>query len=211
MSEILTHVSDSSDIISSLVFYMEAYGSLAVFLAVLFFGETAVLVAIVLSEQDVLVLGDVLLFALLGTVVADVFWFTVGKSFPLRFIPKRVTRVMLDPIQEFFGHVTHNRTFLSIFLLKFFVGIRLAGILFFARTKISYVRFLLYDTLGSLLYIGVLTVIGVILGRVIQDVTSAHHIFASIVTGLLFIFILSYIARKFYHATLSKVNGVKNT
>lgn len=198
MSDFVTLIGSFDTATGALVASLGAYGAPVIFLSVVFFGETAIFISLLLALQGVLSLPVVFLCGALGTLCADIFWFVVGRFFPQRAISGTLKRIVLDPVHSFLERITKDRIFLSILFLKFFIGARLAIILYLARKPITFVRFLLYDTLGTLIYMILLTALATILGHFIKTVVPSFHIITSIATGFLLIFFISHTVRNMY-------------
>ena len=145
----------------------------------------------------------VFVFATLGTLAADTFWFIVGRFFPKKMIPSFVKRTVFDSAYSFFKTCTKDRFFLSLLFLKFFIGVRLAIILYTAQQKISFPRFVIYDILGTIIYMVLITGLSFGFGKAIQKVLPSYHITVSVLVGVLLVFFVSHMAREVYK-TLSK-------
>lgn len=171
---------------------------LAVFLAVFFFGETAIIIALILSQQGVFDLSYVFVSAVLGQLCADAFWFLVGRYFPQRFLPDRVRDMVMHPVRNALTLITKDRIFLSIFFLKFFIGVRLAIVLYLAHYPITFVRFFIYNVLGTLLYMIILSAIGVLFGSMLKSVLPAFHLVTSVVSGIVLILLISFAAKRIF-------------
>lgn len=190
---LLTHLDTSTE---ALIASIGTYGGVAVFLVVLFFGETAIFISLLLSQQGVLSLSQVFIYATLGGLTADIFWFIVGRYFPKRMVPRFMNNMVLGPVNSFLESVTKDRIFLSILFLKFFIGARLAIILFMSRQKMTFFKFLIYDVVGTILYMIIFTGIGILFGHFIQNAVPSLHVLTSIASGFLLIGVASQIARK---------------
>lgn len=204
MPEIIAQISNFDSATGALIGSLGMYGPWAIFVSTLFFGETAIFIALMLSQQGVLDIKDVFIFATLGTLCADIFWFLVGRFFPQRIVPKTMSRLVFAPVHSFFESITRDKIFLSIIFLKFFVGVRLAIILYLARLDMSFMRFLVYDTFGTLIYMVLLSLIGIGFGHIIQQTVPSYHVLVSVITAIFLIFFLSHVARHFYTRWSSK-------
>jgi membrane protein DedA with SNARE-associated domain len=197
MPEFLTSFSTLGVVGGDLISSLGQYGAPAIFFSVLFMGETAVLISLLLTQQGVLQLTDVLFFSTIATLSADMFWFLVGRYFPKNIIPVKIDNNIFKPTISFLEGITKNRIFLSILFLKFFIGTRLIFLLFLGRQPISLIRFFLYNVIGTLVYMMVLTIIGVGFGHLINDIFPAYRIVTSIIVGVLFVVLVSRIIKSF--------------
>ncbi len=194
MDEIITQLSTFDIYGAFLLASVSEYAFFTVFVAVLCFGEAAILIALLLSQQGIFELEGVIIAATLGAITADLFWFSVGRFFPQRLLPNAFRRIITRPIGGAFSRVIKDKIFISIFFLKFFMWVRLAIIVYLAQQPLSFVRFILYDILGTLMYIATLTAIAVMFGSVIVT----FSIVSTVLTGLIIIFLLSYLAKRIY-------------
>ncbi len=198
MSEILAQIGSLDTTVSTLVGSLGVYGSWTIFGVVFLFGETAIFILLLLSQQNILSLEEVCIFATLGTLCADIFWFIVGRYFPQQIIPTSFKKVILYPVHSFLKSVSKDRIFLSIFFLKFLIGARLAIILHFARESITFTRFLIYDALGTVMYVLLLAALGVGFGHLINTALTSYHVVTSFTIGFLVIFFISRMMRNIY-------------
>ena len=179
-----------------LIAAIEYYGLAALSFGVFLLGEAVIIIALLLTQQGVLSVEGVLIAATIGTLLADVFWFTIGRYYPAKAVPPVLRQKLVQPTDALFEKLIHGRLFLSLLLLRFFIGTRLMIILHVSRGRISWLRFLLYDFLGTVIYILVLAIIGIHLGRTIHNALPAFQMLTSVLSGLLIIIIISAVARQ---------------
>lgn len=204
MNEIINFIGSADASTGALVVSLGVYGPWAIFISVFLFGEAAIFVSLLLSQQGLISLTLVFIYAVIGTLSADVFWFFVGRYFPKQMIPDFMKRTVLDSAYSFFKSLTKDKFFLSLLFLKFFVGIRLAIILYIARQKITFVRFFIYDALGTVIYMFLVTILTLGFGKAIEKVVPSYHVSVSIIVGLLLVYFISHLARSIYTITGKK-------
>ncbi len=161
---------------------LTTHGEIAIFIAVLCVGEIAILTAFVLAGQGIFSPISVILISSLATLIADIFWFGIGRFFPQRIVPGIFHRAMLGPLSDFIGFVTRDKIFLSIFFLKFFLGTRIAVILYLSRRELSTIRFILYDIVGVVFYILILGFIGLVVGNWIKNIIPAYRFTVTLIS-----------------------------
>ena len=194
MDEIISQLSTFDIYGAFLLASVGEFAFITIFIAVLCFGEGAILIGLLLSQQGVFQLEGVIVAATLGAITADLFWFLMGRYYPERLIPNAFRRIIARPIGDALARVIKNKIFLAIFFLKFFMWVRLAIIVYLAQQPLTFIRFFLYDILGTLLYITVLTGIAVVFGSLI----GTFSILTTILSGFALIVILSYLAKRAY-------------
>ncbi len=195
MENPLAIFSTAQEFATSLTILLATYGGFAVFVSVFLTGETAIFIAFMLAEQGTLPFELVFISATLATLLADLFWFTAGRYFPERWLPARLKHSLVMPLEKVFTDLFRGQQFLPILLLKFFIGTRIVVLIYFARQKISLLRFFIYNTLSIVFFLTVLAILGIIFGRVIEVAVPAYKTFATIFTSILVVVVVSQLVR----------------
>jgi membrane protein DedA with SNARE-associated domain len=146
---------------SALVALSVSHSHLFIYLSVLAVGESAIFLCSLFVVDGTLSFYSVLLFSYAAVLTADVFWFIVGRYTPLDVLPDRFRQRSTSFIRKILTFVFGDRVFLPILFLKFFYGTRILSILYFARTPLPFVRFFIYDALGSLVYVLLIMLLGI--------------------------------------------------
>lgn len=172
---------------------LELYGYPLVYLGAVFLGEFAIISAFLLSGQEMLNPATVFLLGVLGTLTADTFWYTVGRCSLFFFKHPEAE----DPPRRasVFFHALHTltRRYLILTLLgsKFIIGGRLLILLYIARAKIHWLLVALFDTLGVMIFVAVLAIIGWSSGKGIGLLVTDHvRAWSMVVIILLIVLIL---------------------
>ena len=145
---------------SSIVNLLSAYQLPAVFFGAFFFGETVILTAAFLAGQGTWSIESVFWLSLAGTVTSDSLWFLLGQTF-FKFT-KRWEKYQ-DQYQTFLiklEKITGQRPFLSLLFIKFLYGTRILTILYLSIRKVRYATFLLFNTVGTILWLSVMIFVG---------------------------------------------------
>ena len=136
-----------------------------IFLGAFFFGETVIITAAFLATQGVVSLESVFLFSLAGTLVADVVWFYLGRTFLTvthRFTAyKEKYQGFLSLLERIYG----TRPFLVLLFIKFLYGTRILTILYLSMQRLRLGTFLLFDLIGTMLWLAVIVSLGYLVGR----------------------------------------------
>jgi len=147
-------------------------------------------------------LALILGLAVLASLVSDVTWYAVGRRRGLRVL-QLLCRISLEPdscvrqTEDLFS----RRGITSLLVAKFIPGLStvappLAGI-----TRMSLSRFVLFDGLGALLWVGVFVVLGVLFSEQLEGMavllaTMGSWLFAILVGGLGAYLIWKFVARQ---------------
>lgn len=146
--------------LSTLTPYIETYKFPAVFIGSFFFGEAAILTAIFLAQQHHWPLLLVLFVAFLGTFCADITWFFLGKHTLRRLRFWQRLKEKYSPVIQRLRSQNPARQAYFLLFFKFLYGTRIITILYVALHKMSFLRFALFDSIGTLLWLGTLTLLG---------------------------------------------------
>ncbi|MBP5993379.1 MAG: hypothetical protein KA731_00565 [Candidatus Moranbacteria bacterium] len=142
-------------VLGMLVEALAEHWMLATFVGTLIAGENAILVALVFaSGQPSLVYGGVLATAYIATLSADLFWYAVGR-YGLASISRKasVDDIPASALKRLFD----EHLFVSLLLIKFLVGLRVALTFYLSMKKqLTPGRYFLLDSLGIFVFLAVL-------------------------------------------------------
>jgi membrane protein DedA with SNARE-associated domain len=171
------------------------YGFVAVLVSVFFLGEYAIIIAFILVQQGHLPFSDAVTASTIATLSADTFWFSVGRYFPVTYVPSKLQHYLLIPTNDFITRLIKNNFFVPIVLLRFFIGTRLVMILYLSRAAISWKRFLFYDLIGTVIYLLFFALLGIFLGELTEAFLPEFKLVGSILSGVLVIMIISIVMK----------------
>lgn len=195
MPELLTYLTSFESLTTLALSGVEDFGFSALVIGVFLLGETIIITALILTQQGVLTLGDVIVAAAIGTLLADLWWFIIGRYHPQNIVPERIRRSVLGPTNDTLTSLIRGRYFLALLCLRFFIGTRLMIILYLSRQPISGIRFLLYDLFGTILYLAIFAGIGLLLGQAVAEVFPAYKLTSGIVAGILVVTLIVIVTR----------------
>nr|AEQ20527.1 DedA membrane associated protein [uncultured bacterium CSLC2] len=171
---------------------LSTYGLVAVYLATFLFGENGILAAFILAAQGYLSPESVFVYALLGSLSADVFWFWVSRVFKSSY-EKRFPRTAPEVTSPFLLRMADKHTFLFLTFIKFLFGMRIFFTLYILLKKhISFTRYLLINVVGTVLFIGVLFPIGWFLGKGLESAFLFEKGFRGVLSTLVVVLILAH-------------------
>lgn len=146
------------------------YGYIAIGIGCFFEGETAMLLGSLASRQSILEFPGVILAAFIGTLIGDNAWFYMGRHLGQPFIARR---------RHWQERADYARGLLErygagfIIGLRFFYGLRSVTPFVIGAARVSRVKFLVCDLLGTLVWITVMGAIALLLGNAISDALTA--------------------------------------
>jgi membrane protein DedA with SNARE-associated domain/membrane-associated phospholipid phosphatase len=128
-------------------------------------GETILLAAGVMVQRGHLDLGDAIAFGILGAVVGDQIGYWVGREGGRPFVLRWgrylfITPQRLGRAEAFFER--HGGK--AVFLARFFSGLRVFGALVAGISRMRWVTFLIYNTLGGAVWATAVVLLGYFLG-----------------------------------------------
>lgn len=145
--------------------FINEYGYLAVFIGSLFEGESILLIAGLLAQQDHLSLPFILVYAFLGAVVGDLAWFLAGRHGGNR-LTKRFPLLLRWSAKPTILIKKYPRLIST--LMRFMYGFRSVVPFSIGLSGIRLRTFLPWNMLGALLWVGVFGGVGYLLGEAFE-------------------------------------------
>jgi membrane protein DedA with SNARE-associated domain len=148
----------------SLQSFIEQYGLVAVFVGCLLEGETVLVMGAVSAHLGYLGLPQVLAVAAVAGFLGDQIWFRVGRSFGPR---------LLDRHPRLEARVSRARAFLErhgdwmIIFMRFAVGLRTAIPIALGAGSIPYLRYVVLNAIGAVLWAVAFGTAGYIFGNAV--------------------------------------------
>lgn len=158
------------DINAIIIGLLTLYQLPAIFLGAFFFGETVVISAAFLSAQGVWSLLNVFWLALAGTVVSDALWFLFGQRLLKLTHRWQSFQHKYDKLIARLERISGKRPFLALLFIKFLYGTRILTIVYLSLRKVRFRTFLLFNTIGTLIWLPVMLAIGYLAGKGIANV-----------------------------------------
>lgn len=168
------------------------------FVAPLFGGETAVLALAFLAGQGTFSLLSLILGSALGMICLDIAWFLLMR-YPISAGVERwvATSPKYLRMQKKINTFAHHNDVLILFISKILIGTRVLILAYLGMRNIRFVRFVIYDSIATLLWAIILGCIGYFSGR---GYISAADAYDSLVTGA---FVLLLLVGIFYAALIA--------
>jgi membrane protein DedA with SNARE-associated domain len=155
---------------------LTTYGYPALFLGTLFEGETPLIIASFLAHRGYLKLSWVIIVAFSGTLIADQFFFYLGKrKGPALLKRKAKWQANVERVNKLLGK--HQRVLVLGF--RFLYGLRTLTPFMIGMSSFNKKRFLLLNTIGAIIWTVSFTYAGYSIGQVIEvlldDIKRVEH------------------------------------
>lgn len=164
---------------------IETYGYWAIFLGTLFEGEIFVVIAGFLAHHGYLQLKLVILFALLGSLLGDQFYFYLGRRKGRKFLEKRPTwKKKIDKIQ----HCLEKHQNLLMLGFRLFYGFRTITPFVIGLSGIGARKFSSLNAIRAFIWAIVVSIAGFIFGKTLNLVLDElKHYEINVIVAILMI------------------------
>lgn len=142
--------------------FLAKYGLFAVYAGTFAEGETVLFTAGILAANGVLPLAGVFLVGWLGSMTGHIFWFAVGNWFGARALRK--LRISDEKFARIDALVQRN-PIVSIVLLQYLYGLRIAGAAILGVTRLNFFRFLLIEVVNCAVWAMLVSGTGYVIGE----------------------------------------------
>lgn len=192
----------SADIISSIGSFLTNFPLIGVLAMIAIFivrGELATLFSVYLIQMGYMGWTKLILIGFFSVMLSDIILYYIGKHGKdtkiISYIEKKVKSA--DKLEKFL----HNHTKKALILTKFTMGLGSVTIVLSGWSKINFKRFLKINTLANALWFGFIIILSFILIQVLGFIGAKNafdYIVIIVGVGIIFIFLLEYIARKIF-------------
>ena len=139
--------------------YLNQYQILVIFIGTFLFGDTIVISLAFFAEQGALSLSSLIIFGFLGTVISDSIWFFMSKYLcEIKYIKKKIfqNKKLVKTVDK----LTGKKPLLFLIFAKFLYGTRIIFIIYLSIKKLKYLKFLLYNSIGTVIWLLTLIFLG---------------------------------------------------
>jgi len=201
--------------ISGMILVMEVllndYGAFTVAVSVFFLGENAALAIFALAGLGFISPVEAFLWAFVGSLLSDVFWFFIAEFVLRKHYEKRVKEAKQEESNRFFMRLIDNHFFWMLIFIKFMVGIRLILTIYIVlKNKIPFWKKVLLDSIGTFLFMGALFPVGWYLGKGNSESLSIEQGLERIITGIVLLIVISHLIMKFVPILIEKRKRAKH-
>lgn len=174
--------------------FLEQYEALTIFISVFLTGENAAIAIFALSAQGLINPVHALVYAFLGSLASDVFWFFITEYVLRERYEKRLERATKDKSNRFFMHLIDKHFFWTLIFIKFLVGIRLILTIYIViKNKIPFKTKVALDALGTIIFMGAIFPIGWYLGKGFSSALSFQENISYIITAIFSVLLVSHL------------------
>ncbi len=182
----------------TLLSFIQHYGYAFVFIATLFEGETVVALAGFTAYQQYLDFETVIVVAFLGGMIGDQIFFYLGRFKGKQFLidhPKLFTRA-----NKVHRLIERYPNFLS-FASRFIYGFRIVIPIALGTSKVSSIRFFIFNFLGAATWSIIFTSLGYFLGNALEAYIGHFHraekyVVLGVIVGALLVQTISLIYKR---------------
>ena len=153
---------------------LQKFGYLAVFVGTFLEGETILVVAGFFAERGYLHLPGVVITAFGGAFVGHMFWFWLGRTQGVKLLDR------MPRMKKHFGRgirIFERYGAPAIFITQWLYGLRITCAVIIGISKVSTIKFLLYEALTCIVWAIIIGTAGFYFGRAVERVLGrAAHI-----------------------------------
>ena len=142
--------------------FIQHYGYFAVFAGTLLEGEAILLIAGFAAHRGYLVLHYVIAIAIVAAVLGNQLFFMIGRMYGNQLL---IRFPSLAPQAARATALLHRHHLPLTLSLRFLYGLRIAGLIAIGMTPVPWHRFLVLDLIGAVVWVGILTGLGYVLGN----------------------------------------------
>lgn len=177
-----------------IVSFLSAYELPAIFFGAFFFGESIILAATFLSAEGLWSPFVVFGLSFLGTIIADVIWFLLGRkiiTFASRWewVRQRYEKYLPQVKEE----ERHGQLWHFLFF-KFMYGTRIITIVFVSVKNMRLRRFIFLDSIGTIVWLSAVMVVGWLTWKgAASALPVLHNLGYALIAVVFFVFLFRFI------------------
>ncbi len=166
----------------------------AVFVGAFLFGESVIITASFLAAQFGWPLLPLFGLSLTGTVLSDIGWFYGGK-FLMRYAGRwERYRTKYQATLAYLEKLAGSRPFLVLLFIKFLYGTRIITIIYLSWRQITLKNLLVFDTIGSAIWLALIIGIGWLAGKGIANFIPVVDTAQKLLISLVLVVVISKLA-----------------
>jgi len=150
--------------VDGLTSWLSGYPALLVLPLIAVTGETVVLAAVIVASQSSWSMAEVVLWCFVGTVASDWVWFRLAGVAGNRLFERRTPGDRQERVLAWLRARTGERPQVALLFVKFLYGSRFLMLVYLATRRLATRQFLVYDAIGTAVWLAVLVPIGWLLG-----------------------------------------------
>ena len=143
------------------VAWLSSLSAIIVLALITITGETVVLASIVVAVSGSWSLPEVVLWLFVGTWLSDAVWFWFAGIAHRRLLATRELGPRQQRVMDWLRRHSGERPYLALLFIKFMYGSRFLMLVYLATRRVSFAKFLLYNGIGTAIWLAVLVPIGI--------------------------------------------------
>lgn len=155
--------------IDSLIAVFERYPYLILFLGMMVAGEAFLLPAIYIALKGKLDIRLVALIALASTLLADLFWYMIGRNIPFARLSRWKMFANRKPIFAKLENILKRHGLLLVMLSKFVYGTRTVTQILAGAHHLPFLKYLMANTIGITVLLAFLIFLGHFVARSLES------------------------------------------
>jgi membrane-associated protein len=167
--------------LDDLVARLSGFPALIVLPLIAVTGETVILAAVIVATQGDWSLTEVVLWCFVGTVASDALWFRLAGVVDTRWLQRRGASDRHRRTVAWLRRRTGERPHLALLFIKFLYGSRFLMLVYLATRRLPLRRFLVFDGMGTAVWLAVLVPVGWLLGHGLMTAAAAGRLDLAIV------------------------------
>lgn len=175
----------------------------AIFFSSMIFGDAVIMTAAFLSGQGIWSPITVFILTFFGTLVADIFWFFLGRKSLTKFHKWEAYRKKSEKILAVIEKIAGSRPLLFLFITKFLYGTRIITIVYVSLRNINFFKFIAVDSFGTLLWLFVIVPVSWFIGKSTVGLSELIGVTKIALIFLLFVFLITRIITLYLKRSLS--------
>ena len=162
--------------IEELVAWLASFPAVSVLALITVTGETVVLAATMVATQGSWSLAEVVAWCFLGTVISDAAWFKAAGVVDRRWLSAKAHGARYERTVAWLRAHTGERPYLALLFIKFLYGSRFLMLVYLATRRVTLRQFLVYDAIGTAVWLAVLVPAGWLLAHGLVTVADVGRI-----------------------------------
>lgn len=184
---------------------LESYGELVVMVSVFLLGENAAISVFALSANQYIDPVTALIYAFLGSLASDVFWFFVTEYILRERYEKKFLEASKEKENKFFMKLIDKHFFWTLIFIKFLVGMRLILTIYIViKNRIPFLQKVLLDSIGTILFMAILFPVGWYLGKGFSHALTIEQTIIHGVSFIVAVVLITHIAPRMLKKVLAK-------
>lgn len=168
-------------------------------------GELGVIAVSFLFAKNFLVLLMIIIFSALGMITTDCIWFLIARSkLFIKLKNWKKISAQYTNIEKNIERLSHGRDLLIISFAKLMVGTRILLVIYISGRKISFRKYLGYNSIVNLLWASILVVIGIVAAKGYNSIISIFKNLQLGVTFIIIVIVFLYVLQKWVSQKLTK-------